>query len=493
MGGGESQYDDDVSEGPRPLVDGYDAADWSRLRGEDGGDERSPFARDLDRLIYTGEFRKLQGKAQVASAGEANFFRTRLTHTLEVAQVARRLAESINRGAQEERAQTGTPAWVEDAAEVAALPAGEQQVDPDLLEAAAVLHDLGHPPFAHIGEEALAHAIEEAAGAWRLSETGSFNGNAQSFRLVTRILSHHGEHRGLQLTFATLDAALKYPWVAGTSGVPDSSRWSVNPTEAPELKILRDGLPEELRYAKTLEAQVMDWADDVAYSVHDVDDWNRAGYIPLARLASDSVEQERLAEFMLERCRPTDRDTFRTAVLDVLTRRTGPLQPFRLAQLDGEEIFDITSGAARRALRRLRGNVFDDAMSRFALSRRAEAAPGIPRRYQFGFAADDEIRFTVSVLKELLWLYVVDDWRVATQQHGHRQVVLRLFHVYSTAALERHFRMFPLDRRRYMERLEDPLELLRAVADYICGMTDADACCRDERLSAGGKALLDYV
>jgi dGTPase len=482
-----------VRDAPRPLVDGYDTADWSRLRGEDGADGRSPFARDLDRLIYTGEFRKLLGKAQVASAGEANFFRTRLTHTLEVAQVARRLAESINRGAQEERARAGTPARIEDAAVVAGLPAIEQQVDPDLVEAAAVLHDLGHPPFAHVGEAALAYAIEGAAASRGLTETGSFNGNAQSFRLVTRILSHHGERRGLQLTFATLDAALKYPWVAGTPGVPEPSRWSVNPTEASELETLRGGLPEDLRYSKTLEAQVMDWADDVAYSVHDVDDWNRAGYIPLARLASDAAEQERFAEFVLERRKPADRDGLRTAVLDVLTRRTGPLQPFRLAQSDGETIFDITSGAARRALRRLRGNVFDDAMSRFVVSRRAEAASGVPRRYQFAFAADDEIRFTVSVLKELLWLYVVDDWRVATQQHGHRHVVLRLFDVYSTAALERNFRMFPADRRRYMEGLEDPLELLRAVADYVCGMTDNDACRRDERLCTGGTALLDYV
>jgi dGTPase len=243
----------------------------------------------------------------------------------------------------------------------------------------------------------------------------------------------------------------------------------VNPTEASELEVLRGDLPEELRYEKTLEAQVMDWADDVAYSVHDVDDWNRAGYIPLARLATDDDEQGRFAEFVLERRKPEDRDALREAVLDVLTRRTGPLQPFRLAQGDGEPIFDITSGSARRAIRRLRGNVFDDAMSLFVVSRRAAAAPGVPRRYQFEFAAAEGIRFTVSVLKELLWLYVVDDWRVATQQHGHRHVVLRLFGVYADAALKRHFRMFPLDRRRYMEGLEDPLELLRRLPTTSAG------------------------
>jgi len=492
VGGGRSQCDG-VTENGRPLVDGYREQDWSRLRGNHGVDERSPFARDYDRLIYTPEFRRLQGKAQVAPAGEADFFRTRLTHTLEVAQVARRLAECVNRRAEAERTRTKTPQWIDDPQVVARLPAEQQKVDPDLVEAAAVLHDLGHPPFAHVGESALAAAIEHAAPKWGLAETGSFNGNAQSFRLVTRVLSHHGKDRGRQLTLATLDASLKYPWVAGTPGVAKPDLWSVNPTEVEELALLRAELPPELRYVQTLEAQIMDWADDVAYSVHDLDDWNRAGYIPLARLATDDAEQRRFVDFVVERQKPNDPNTLRDRVLQVLNERTGPLQDFRLACERGEPIFDASSGAARRAVRRLRGNIFDDAMTRFDVVSRADPDLGVSRRYLFAFEPDAAIRFTVSVLKELLWLYVVDDARMATQQHGHRRVIRRLFRVHERAARHGELRMFPLDRRRHMEDAKDPLERLRSVVDYICDMTDADALRLHERLRAGGTGLHDYA
>lgn len=482
-----------MNEDGRPLVDGYCQRDLSRLRGEEHPDERSPFARDLDRLIYSPAFRRLQGKTQVAPAGEADFFRTRLTHTLEVAQVARRLTESVNRRADRERTRAQTPLWIDDPEAVARLPAAQQKVDPDLVEAAAVLHDLGHPPFAHVGEKALADAVDRAASKWQLTEAGGFNGNAQSFRLVTRILSHHGSERGLQLTLAVLDASLKYPWMAGASDVPVPGVWSVNPTEAGELALIRPDLPPELRYAQTIEAQIMDWADDVAYSVHDLDDWNRAGYMPLALLAIDETEQTRFVEFVVARRRPADPQMLRERVLEVLRDRTGPLQDFRLAYKAGEPIFDSTSGAARRAIRRLRGNVFDDAMTRFSVVARADPSLSVPRRYLFAFEPDETVRFTVSVLKELLWLYVVDDARMATQQHGHYRVIARLLRTFAHAARRGELRMFPLDRRRYMEETKDPLELLRTVVDYISNMTDADALRLHERLRAGGAGLHHYA
>lgn len=480
----------------RPVVDGYGESDWTRLRGTDRTDDRSPFARDYDRLIYTPEFRRLQGKTQVAAAGEADFFRTRLTHTIEVAQVARRLAESVNRRAEQTRDAAGTPQYVDDPKDVADLPADQQKIDPDLVEAAAVLHDLGHPPFAHVGEAALATAVEKAGQKWGLPETGSFNGNAQSFRLATRVLSQHGPGRGRQLTLATLDASLKYPWVAGTPGVPKPDRWSVNPTEADDLGAIRTGLPPELLYVQTVEAQIMDWADDVAYSVHDLDDWYRAGYMPLARLATEDAEQARFADFVVERwaadAEPKIRDALRDRVLGVLNDRTGPLQEFRLARERQEPIFDPTSGAARRAVRRLRGNVFDDAMTRFVLVRRAKPGVAVPRRYVFGFEPDPGVRFTVDLLQQLLWLYVVDDARMATQQHGHRRVIGRLFAVHERAARRGELRMFPLDRRRHLEEAE-PLERLRSVADYVCDLTDADALRLHERLRAGGPRLHEYA
>lgn len=476
----------------RPLTDGYGDNDVKRLRGpEDDDDERSPFARDLDRLIYTPAFRRLQAKTQVAPAGEAEFFRTRLTHTLEVAQVARRLTESVNRRAAVARDMAATPQWVEDLDEVRALPPEQQKFDPDLVEAAAVLHDLGHPPFAHVGEKALADGVAKAGTDWGLAEPGGFDGNAQSFRLVTRILGHRRPTRGLQLTYAVLDASLKYPWVAGSPRALEHGVWSVNRTEADELDELRDAIPPDLKAEPTIEAQLVDWADDVAYSVHDLEDWHRAGYMPLARLAIDEAEQARFAEFVSSSC--PDGDEIGSRVLQLLQSEDGPFAEFRVAYRASETIFDANSGPARRAIRSLRGKVFGEAMSQYTIRRRPNVPQMLPRRYTFEFEPGQDIRFKVSVLKKLLWLYVVDDSRMATQQHGHYAVISELLDVFQQAASRGELRLFPLDWRRYMEKPLEPLERLRSVVDYICNLTDADALRLHERLRSGGNGLHYYV
>src|SRR4051794_35819053 len=149
-------------------LDGYGEKDVQRIGDvASGGDDdpRPPFARDYDRLIYSSAFRRLQGKTQVVSPGEADFFRTRLTHTIEVAQVARRLAEHLNRKADKRREATDRPAgWMPKPDELFQLDAAEHKIAPDLCEAAAILHDLGHPPYGHAGEAALHDAIEGLTG-----------------------------------------------------------------------------------------------------------------------------------------------------------------------------------------------------------------------------------------------------------------------------------------------------------------------------------------
>lgn len=480
-------------------IDGYGEADWRRLHADGDGDERSPFARDYDRLIYTPEFRRLQGKTQVVTAGEAGFFRTRLTHTVEVAQVARRLAESVNRRAQAAREAARTPQHIADWREVAELPGTQQKIDPDLVEAAATLHDLGHPPFAHVGEMTLSRAVDKAAAHWQLDDGDGFDGNAQSFRLAVKVLSHHGEGRGLQLTVATLDASLKYPWSRSDPGRLDSRKWSVGATEVDELADIRSEAPAALRRVCTLEAGVMDWADDVAYSVHDLEDWYRAGYMPLARLATDRAEQDRIASIIAARMRSDEEaDDVRAGLAarireEVLTAADGPFEEFRAQHRDGHPIFDATSGAARRAVRRLRGNVFDDATSRWTVTRRAEAPPGTLRRYAFAFELDEPVRFKVDVLKELLRCYVIADARLATQQSGHTAVMRRLFRVHERAARKGDLRLFPADRRSQLESGMPPLGRLRSVVDHIASLTDVEALRLHERLRTGGGRLHDYA
>jgi len=234
----------------------YSEADAERWLPEEHSSRRSDFARDRARLLHSSALRRLAAKTQVLSPTQGlDFARNRLTHSLEVAQVGRELAESLG-------------------------------LDPDVVDTACLAHDIGHPPFGHNGEKAL--------NDWSI-DFGGFEGNAQTLRLLTRlepkVFGRDGTTYGLNLTRASLDASTKYPWPA-SQGIPDPSgrsKFGFYDDDTAVFEWLREGAPDRQR---CIEAQVMDLSDDIAYSVHDFEDAVVGGFLDVPALGARANHDE---------------------------------------------------------------------------------------------------------------------------------------------------------------------------------------------------------
>ena len=161
-------------------------------------------------------------------------------------------------------------------------------LSPDVVEAAALAHDLGHPPFGHTAEEEL-DKLMRAVGVY-----DGFEGNPQSFRVVTKLSIRNTEFPGLNLTRATLNAILKYPWHRQADLPERSKKWGAYPSEKDEFAWVREDETQD--HLKSAEAELMDFADDIAYAIHDVEDFFRTGLIPLDRLFRDDEEVDRFLE-----------------------------------------------------------------------------------------------------------------------------------------------------------------------------------------------------
>ena len=418
-------------------------------------DQRTEGQRDRDRVLYSSAFRRLGGVTQVATAGERLVFHNRLTHTLEVAQIARRLAEHI----------------VTEQKDAAESLGG---IDPDVVEAAALAHDLGHPPFGHIAEKKLDELVRVSGNS------DGFEGNPQSFRIVTKLALRHQDFPGLNLTRATLNAILKYPWLRETGGGLSERKWGAYSSEREEFGWARELGPSG---TKSPEAELMDWADDIAYSVHDLDDFYRAGLIPLDRLLTDPDERDRFLEKAFSQW-ASDAEDFGSSDQNELKNVFGGLvdsvhvsfelltRPYSGIREQRASLRSLTAWLIRRYI--------TDAVS---LEQPEGDGP-------YCVIVNPEFLMEVKILKQLTWEYVINAPALATQQYGQRRLIEDLFRILTDAISDAEFGVFP---PRFAEYLEEPLsnmggrdsdrETMRVVADYISGMTERQAIELHQRLT----------
>lgn len=254
----------------------YNAFDHESLGGGRKRDYRTPFQMDRDRIIHAQAFRKLQSKTQVFLSGEYDFYRTRLTHSMEVAQIGRSICAYLR--------SRGAPLR------------GDFYIDSDLVEAVCLAHDLGHPPFGHSGERTL----QELMVSW-----GGFEGNAQTLHLLTETLyQNEAGVRGMAPTRALLDGVLKYKKLFREFPAPPTNHFIYDPQERHRAFVFGSAaIPptlhagEALNAFKSIECQIMDWADDAAYSLNDIVDGVKAGFLTLERIetwaAGEPMDPER--------------------------------------------------------------------------------------------------------------------------------------------------------------------------------------------------------
>jgi dGTPase len=413
----------------------YDAQDTERWAPEpEKRPGRTAFQRDRARVLHSAALRRLAGKTQVVTPGgdgapawDASP-RTRLTHSLECAQVGRELGAALG-------------------------------CDPDLVEAACLSHDLGHPPFGHNGEQALNDFAQDCGG---------FEGNAQSLRLLTRIEPKRFTEEGsvgLNLTRAALDAATKYPWPRGAHPTdPASVKFGVYEDDRPVFDWVRKEAPGTRR---CFEAQVMDWSDDVAYSVHDVEDGLHAGHIDPGCLHAE----------------PERQDIFRVAIGRYVPAGTDPAElAAALDRLQDEEWWPHGYDGTAVAQARLK-DATSQLIGRFCLA--AEGATreayggGRLTRYVAELVVPWETRLECAVLKAVADRYVMQRAEQERLRAEQRVVVTELAELLTSRAPEGLDPQF----RALFDAAGDDRARKRVIVDQIASLTDASACSLHARLT----------
>jgi dGTPase len=403
-------------------VNGYTESDQERFLYEPAKRPgRTEFMRDRARVIHSAALRRLAAKTQVAVPWENDFQRTRLSHSLECAQIGRELGESLG-------------------------------ADPDLLETACLSHDMGHPPFGHNGEEALAEVA---------APCGGFEGNAQSFRLLTRIeaktVDSNGKSMGLNLTRASLDAATKYPWASSEN----PRKFGVYDDDVEIFNWVREGAPAG---RKCIEAQIMDWSDDCAYSVHDFEDAIFAGQVTVNKFDSD---------FDILYAEMTNSYGSDASIDEAAAALT------RLQQLS---CWPIDFDRSHRSLARLKDTA-SQLIGRFVLSAELETrkvhGDGPLTRYSANLEIPRDQKIEVDFLKSVAGHYLIGA-SASQERYAKQQIVIHeLVEMLFTAAPKE---LDPIFEDDWKVATTDA-QRLRVVVDQIASLTDPGAYALHAHLS----------
>jgi len=405
------------------LVNGYSRHDLERFFPEPAKRPgRTEFMRDRARVIHSASLRRLGAKTQVAVPWENDFQRTRLSHSLEVAQIGRELGDSLG-------------------------------ADPDLLDTACLAHDLGHPPFGHNGEGALAHIAQDFGG---------FEGNAQSFRLLTRLeaktLDHQGRSAGLNLTRASLDAVTKYPWRQDG----DQVKYGVYAEDIEVFEWMRQGAPLQQR---CIEAQIMDWSDDVSYCVHDLEDALVAGQVSVTDFSEDLPL---LHEVM---------------VRDYAIDATESEARAALGRLQKLSCWPSYYDGTHKGLARIK-DLTSQLIGRFVLSAELETrkvhGTDALVRYNANLEVPHEQRIEVGLLKSVAGLYVIGTPLAQDRYAKQRVVITDLVEMLLAAAPAALDSIFLAD----WEACATDSERLRVVIDQVASLTDPAAYTLHARLTS---------
>lgn len=396
-------------------------------------DRRDAFDRDRARVLHSAALRRLADKTQVVDPGTGDTPRTRLTHSLEVAQIARGIGKTLG-------------------------------ADPDLCELAGLSHDIGHPPYGHNGERALDEAAREAGG---------FEGNAQTLRILTRLepktVLADGTSFGLNLTRASIDAACKYPW--GPVDEVTGARRRKYSAYSQDLEVLtwaRQGAPGG---RKCLEAQIMDWSDDVAYSVHDVEDGILSGRINLSVLW-DLVELAALAEKGARVFGGTPESLLEAAdrlrAMDLVAR----------AEQFGGSLQDLA------ALKALTSEMVSRFVTAAVTATRKEFGDGPLGRYTGELVVPEGVAAEVTLLKSVAVLYVMDEERHLASQERQRDRIFRVVDFYRQAGPGALDLMF----QPWYHQATDDAGRLRVVIDQVASMTESRLERTDKAISSSSVA-----